>query len=114
MLRLKSLVLGLMLLSAQSIWAQNVGPEINQAYSLDTYVTGQAPADAGHLVIYDTFYPARTKLGEGIVTASGTFGISVKLPLQEGHTIVVEDSLQRVSPPVTVQAPRTGSAASRP
>ena len=114
MLRLLSLVLGLTLLSTQNLWAQSAGPVLDPAYGLDTYIIGQASADAGQLVVYDTFYPARTKLGEGTVSANGTFGISVMLPLQEGHTIVVEDSLLRVSPPVTVQAPRTGMAVSRP
>jgi hypothetical protein len=109
-----SLVLGLTLLSAQSLWAQSAGPVLDPVYALDSYLSGQASADAGRLVVYDTFYPANTKLGEGTVDANGTFGISLKLPLEEGHTIVVQDSLLRVSPPVTVQAPRTGPAAARP
>jgi hypothetical protein len=108
------LVLGLTLLSAQGVWAQSGGPALDPAHALDSYVTGQAATDAGRIVVYDTFYPANTKLGEGTVDGNGTFGISLKLPLEEGHAIVVQDSLQRVSQPLTVQPPRTGPAAARP
>jgi hypothetical protein len=105
MLRVVSLVLGLTLFPAQNLWAQSAGPVLDPAYGLANYVSGQALADSGRIVVYDTFYPARTKLGEDIVDANGRFWVFVKVPLQEGHSIVVEDSLQRISPPVTVQEP---------
>lgn len=114
MFRLVILFLGLTLFSTQSVWAQGVGPVLDAAYALDTYVTGQASSDAGRLVIYDTSYPANTKLGEGVVDANGAFGISVKLPLPEGHVLIIQDSLLRVSSPIIVQAPRTGPAAAQP
>ena len=114
MLRLVSLVFGFALLSAHSLsGAQSTAPVLDPAHGLDTYVTGQASADSGRVVVYDMFYPARTKLGEGVVNVDGRFGISVKLPLQEGHAIVVEDSLQRVSTPIIVQVPRSGPTAAQ-
>lgn len=114
MFRLVILFLGLTLFFSQGVLAQGVGPVLDPAYGLDSYVTGQASADAGRLVVYDTFYPANTKLGEGVVEATGKFGISTKLPLQEGHALIVQDSLLRVSPLLIVFPPRTGTAAAKP
>lgn len=89
-------------LFAWSLSAQATGLALDPSHAQDTYVTGNAAVDSGRIAVYDTSYPARTKLGEGKVDKNMRFAFSVHPPLQEGHTLVVEDELKKLSPAITI------------
>jgi hypothetical protein len=81
---------------------------LDPAHAWDTSVTGSAAPNSVEVTVYDISYPAQTKLGEGAVDENGKFAISIYPPLQEGHSLIVEDHLKVISPAITVLEPRVG------
>lgn len=108
MMPLKHLILMTTLLFVSNVLAQSSNISLDTAYAFDTFVIGSSSQIKGRIIVYDISYPARTKLGEGIVDKNQRFAFSIHPPLQQGHKLVAEDETQTISSEITIQPPRKG------
>lgn len=95
------------------VYAQSA-PSIATAYAKESVVNGSAAAGSGPVTIYNIQFPARAKVGTGVVDASGKFAVPVKSPLVQGHGLVVVDAAGRTSARFNVAPARSGDAPGKP
>lgn len=89
-------------------------PIVASAYANESVVNGTATVGSGPVTLYNVQFPARAKLGTGVVDATGKFAVATKNRLLEGHGLVVVDRAGRTSARFNVAPARSGDAPGKP
>ncbi len=102
---LKLLVLAVILPAATLFLLAQNAPVLDQGYAGAAMVSGKVTPGQGPVTIYDTSYPARTKLGTSqSIDGKGNFAAAVQPSLILGHQIVAVDGTGASSPAMVVAA----------
>jgi len=104
----------LLLLLESSILLAQSAPTIQSAYAKETLVTGVAVTGSGPITILDAQFPTPIEIGKGDVDGQGSFAVSVKNVLDEGHALIAVDKDGHASQRFNVSAARSGGAPALP